>query len=36
MQRRDLLKMLAAAPLAGGAGRLMAAPEIGTNRLAQS
>lgn len=26
MQRRDLLKMLAAAPLAGGAGRLMAAP----------
>jgi uncharacterized protein (DUF1501 family) len=26
MQRRELLKMLAAAPLAGGVGRLMAAP----------
>ena len=33
MQRRDLLKTLAAAPLAGVAGRLMAAPAAGGAKL---
>ncbi|MDM0058034.1 DUF1501 domain-containing protein [Variovorax fucosicus] len=33
MQRRDLLKTLAAAPLAGAAGRLMAAPAAGGAKL---
>jgi len=33
MQRRNLLKMLAAVPLAGGAGRLLAAPSAGGAKL---
>ena len=33
MQRRNLLKMLAAAPLAGGAGRLFATPAAGGAKL---
>ena len=33
MQRRHLLKMLAAAPLAGGVGRLVAAPSAGGAKL---
>jgi uncharacterized protein (DUF1501 family) len=33
MQRRNLLKMLAAAPLAGGAGRLFATPAAGSAKL---
>jgi uncharacterized protein (DUF1501 family) len=33
MQRRDLVKLLAAAPLAGAAGRLIAAPAAGKARL---
>ena len=33
MQRRNLLKMLAAAPLTGGVGRLLAAPSAGSAKL---